>query len=343
MSLTPSNANFDFPCLFPTANSAINYQIGNTVIQHRNFLDGRRPRPLHLANNNPTGEAPTRHHVIPYNTFAAFLLTLNTLASSTDFNLNERDYLSRTMSVLSDHYVRRVHRNEILNFSYDSRANFLTSGTAYLNPDFVRRSMQTVVNQNLGFAGGNVVEQNSILINTDLIFSTMVMWIPGNIFFGPEPELRDDDPGEGFEVNSRNIIGDDRFEQLVSLHTNINDFNRNHDRNLFETILTQISQLCELNEVPFNIDQWEVTGTRRVRRNGREIDRNTYKIKIPQAVSIQPSTTPRVELKRSAGFVSFCYPDDLNYLIMKYIEKIDDKINEKHRTYKKDGAASIRK
>lgn len=54
----------------------------------------------------------------------------------------------------------------------------------------------------------------------DLVDNCMTTYAPGNVFYGPSPELRDksDDPGCGFESNCEPIIGPHRFRVMQQLY-----------------------------------------------------------------------------------------------------------------------------
>ncbi|KOB51764.1 Apoptosis inducing protein, partial [Operophtera brumata] len=45
-----------------------------------------------------------------------------------------------------------------------------------------------------------------VLFSSDYLVRSVYQWMPANIFIGPVPEIKSDDPGDQFEVNSRYII-----------------------------------------------------------------------------------------------------------------------------------------
>lgn len=170
----------------------------------------------------------TRHHIIPYNVLRDFYHNA----------IREAEHAN----ILGEHISSRITR--IANYFLE-------------DPD-------------LGNSRRNAIEWNGLL---DTVAGTFIaldfhdrmmsafIWMPGNLFYGPSPNLRGDDPLENFELRSNVIIGDDAFERLHTLYQNILRFNDATDRTEanFQNIMAALNEVWNERKMPyaFHREDWD--------------------------------------------------------------------------------------
>lgn len=76
-------------------------------------------------------------------------------------------------------------------------------------------------------------------------------WMPFNIFEGPIPRYRDDDPGSGFEERSERIVGAQIFLELVRLHQNMLLYIRDGQSRDGEIAVVRLRDLWSQRNSPF--------------------------------------------------------------------------------------------
>lgn len=89
-------------------------------------------------------------------------------------------------------------------------------------------------------------------------------WLPANLFYGPPPQRRTDDPGDGFEIAARQIVEVTHYNMLSDVYDRMNRFiNEERYQTISElrTILHRTRRLNESNPEPFafNPNDWIVT------------------------------------------------------------------------------------
>lgn len=97
-------------------------------------------------------------------------------------------------------------------------------------------------------------------------------WMPGNIFYGPNPSRRFDDPQENFEEGSEKIVGRDIFLILKRLNGNMLEYINNPTQQTivnFDRIINDLSIICA-RKTPyvFNQEDWILAG---YEKNGRKL------------------------------------------------------------------------
>lgn len=116
-------------------------------------------------------------------------------------------------------------------------------------------------------------------------FAEIFEWLPGNIFIGPHPSLRDDDPGEGLDANAQTIVnhalGPSRFTTWQNIFDAITNYLTLTDNQqpLSDQALAQLRNATQgLNIIvrrrdvfPLDPSDWEETspGRYRIRRPPR--------------------------------------------------------------------------
>ncbi|XP_037050353.1 uncharacterized protein LOC119084473 [Bradysia coprophila] len=134
-------------------------------------------------------------------------------------------------------------------------------------------------------------------------------WLPGNIFYGPTPDIRSDDPKEEFEIDCRPIIGDANFKRLKDLYTRMVNFMEDashHNIYTFNLITEDLLSLFT-HRTPFayNQKQWEVDPTQ------------ARKYRIRQTAPPPPS--PR---KRPASTSTDCFSTHLIDVVTPPFKKL---------------------
>jgi hypothetical protein len=98
-------------------------------------------------------------------------------------------------------------------------------------------------------------------------------WPLGLLFYGPRTKDRSDDPNSDFEKNVANIVGQEYFEKVQELNSNILTFidayesKTNNADGLFEMAMKIYNRLLTIHReapwdnkiiAPYNSDQWEL-------------------------------------------------------------------------------------
>lgn len=101
------------------------------------------------------------------------------------------------------------------------------------------------------------IEAPDIINNEDQeAICAALCWTPGNLFIGPSD--RSDDPGEQFEANAANAVGDDRYPTLTNLNTHLDNYHANKNIENINAIEADFVLVHAWgNPVAFNHAYWE--------------------------------------------------------------------------------------
>ncbi|OMO23505.1 hypothetical protein BH582_23870 [Vibrio sp. 10N.222.47.A9] len=171
----------------------------------------------------------SRHHIIPFNVLRSFY---NRLAE-----LNRFSNIGGFFTTYSD------------NLRFYASGNNVDCGN--LGNDIVDAGNLALAHR-YAFArpGGYVMAQG---FDT---FEQFYVWLPGNLFIGPNE--RSDDPGEGFESNANVVVGEAYFHILRRTYQNMVRFNNGDDSptllNAISVDLTRIAQRRSIS--PLNSQDW---------------------------------------------------------------------------------------
>lgn len=83
-------------------------------------------------------------------------------------------------------------------------------------------------------------------------------WLPGNIFYGPPPSLRGDDPGSQLEW-ALPIVGQEHFARLTNLYMAMYNFTKDPDyRNIrtYNFVMRELEYLANLEPFEFYEGNW---------------------------------------------------------------------------------------
>lgn len=164
----------------------------------------------------------TRHHIIPYNVLAQFYNNI--------FYRSPSDYIQlrgffTTFGRNIGNYAGSsgVNCNQALNAAGLAEAMTLADAISYnyVTPGFYEHEPD-------GIDG----------------FQAFYAWLPGNLFIGPTN--RTDDPGDGFEVNAREIVGNENYQILLRLYNNMVDYNAgNYEASTLRSIAADLTSLAQ--------------------------------------------------------------------------------------------------
>lgn len=97
------------------------------------------------------------------------------------------------------------------------------------------------------------------------IMNTLLQWLPGNIFYGPPPELRIDDPKDSFEKHSIYIMNGDT--EAYEYYKFLNDLMEKYfadtqyrNKENYQLIIYGIEELANAKPFEFKMDQWKIVG-----------------------------------------------------------------------------------
>lgn len=91
-------------------------------------------------------------------------------------------------------------------------------------------------------------------------FEEFYTWMPWNLFVGPSPDLRSNDPGENFEVNAENIVNNQStWKKIVNVNKDMVTYiaETKGDAKLLSTINNNLTQLAAKTTIyPLQSLQW---------------------------------------------------------------------------------------
>lgn len=169
------------------------------------------------------GEAvqAARHHIIPYNVLESF------------FNVVSRE-------VAFQHELGRYLAGRVR----DILEQFKAHQTAGHVPERLASR----------FAG------RSVSFEVDNRMIAAFAWMPGNLFYGPEPQRRSDDPRFLFQEHAEIIVGRANFATLSRLYQRMIDFVNIRNEQTVENFERIMNDLDEVNRIrvpyAFNERQW---------------------------------------------------------------------------------------
>lgn len=146
------------------------------------------------------------------------------------------------------------------------KAQFLDELGYFVNGQLRQIYAQVEQNPNIGLQRNRNVPNTDDLRLTRAVEITQRMqavfvWMPGNLFYGPAPNLRSDDPGNEIETNAGAIIGAANYAVLDQLHTDMKNFIKNPSTQTigsFNRIIANINVVGNKQEAyAFQSNQWE--------------------------------------------------------------------------------------
>lgn len=208
----------------------------------------------------------TRHHIIPYNVLQTFFNTA----------LN----LSRFLNPLG-HYINDQLRRIYAEVEAHPNVGILIRPPPNTITDpRLRRAVQITQRMQAAF-----------------------VWMPGNLFYGPPPNKRSDDPGENIEPYAGVIIGSANYRVLEQLYRNLVDFNDSPAAQTitnFNRIIDQINVIENNRREPYEfvLSNWEE-------------DNGKFKIKVSRSRALVRSNqssrvVAEVDSNPYAAAIEFC-------------------------------------
>ncbi|VVC38549.1 Hypothetical protein CINCED_3A014307 [Cinara cedri] len=147
-----------------------------------------------------------RHHVIPWSTIKTFFNLIIT-------NKGVQDDLCGIADEIMNRLLRYTSledsENVVIPDSFDN--NIIMKLILAVDS---KQMMKTLDNPN----------PTNIMRDIHTFFN----WLPANIFIGPAPKFRSDDPGHNIELNAKFIIGENLFEKLNRANNLMTSYIKNH-------------------------------------------------------------------------------------------------------------------
>jgi hypothetical protein len=92
---------------------------------------------------------------------------------------------------------------------------------------------------------------------TNAIYTSLA-WMPGNLFQGPDRNLRTEDPDEGFESSASNAVGKEDFERHAKVNTMITDYASKPTPEKAQAISNALLPSAkQRNPFPYKPEVWE--------------------------------------------------------------------------------------
>nr|AII74054.1 putative Shiga-like toxin alpha subunit [Bacteriophage APSE-4] len=187
----------------------------------------------------------SRHHIIPHATLRDFY---NRVIERAPDHQNELREFTSALSNLIDnadrYYLNFLHPMERIDNERELR--------------YARTALNRLVNTWTHQREFTVTSEDDIGLR---LIQSIYIWMPGNIFLGPAPSERADDPGSNFDEEAIHIIGRENYNILHTIYLLMRAYvageNRLNDGS--EVTMTRIVSL--LNQVPSSIflsneDNW---------------------------------------------------------------------------------------
>lgn len=156
---------------------------------------------IHLPQLRDTVVRASRHHIIPYNFLSRFFNAV--MRRSRTHLIELQNFAGGLLQLVRN--ARSAYR----------RGNIIIAEEVLNHAEaFVNRMREGRVSITTPAAGFTLVERLVAIPAIHVLFS----WMPGNIFIGPEPSRRLDDPENQFEDDVSNIIGPEAHRRLRDLY-----------------------------------------------------------------------------------------------------------------------------
>jgi hypothetical protein len=155
-----------------------------------------------------SGTSLSRHHVIPYNVL--------------------RDFWNRLLFIDQNYSIAKGFLEEI------------AKNIARYPTNYGRVDIQWVADAARSIGNG---ELNQLTNEAFDSFRAVYAWLPGNLFEGPDENIRTDDPGGRFECGAGSIVGDP-FNALQTACRDMREYTRNGDRGLARKIMPTLVALA---------------------------------------------------------------------------------------------------
>lgn len=169
----------------------------------------------------------SRHHIIPYNLLRDFYNTV--IADGKITRL--AGFLNKLSSKAVEYNASNCHSDDIQGGA--SLAAMIASGSITENKD----------------------KTESPDYKDD--FFSLYIWMPGNLFPGPESKKRSDDPEEAFESKAGDIVGPDftHYQQLVN---EMKDYIKSHNDTKLSGINANLEFIAnKTTSYPLDATKWE--------------------------------------------------------------------------------------
>lgn len=160
-----------------------------------------------------------------------------------------------------------------------------------------------------------VIINRSVSLNNRVpgltLIETVFNWLPGNVFIGPRPEHRSDDPGERFEINAEAIVGTEQFNRLRRLNDMMITYVDSPGLVNFDELINLLNEATQNPNVVFryNEENWvfnDYTQKWRIRTQSPAPE------KIINQVQITKNTNnrycPEIKMSNKLGCVSVMNP-----------------------------------
>lgn len=198
----------------------------------------RRPYPITMDT--------AAHHIIPFNVLRDFYNEV----------MNREDPVE--MYQLGDSFIFMLNEIRVFvenenNFSGRDNSRFLEQAIQF--SEEIRDGNIPEISTYMRF-----FELDRRISEGVMSLQTIYSWLPVNVFIGPTPEYRSDDPGDSFEINAGTIVGSEHYNRLNTLNNMMKTC-------VHRTLTVSFSELIRLlNKVvqhphfvfQFNNDDWEV-------------------------------------------------------------------------------------
>ncbi|WP_349967826.1 ankyrin repeat domain-containing protein [Wolbachia endosymbiont of Armadillidium arcangelii] len=193
------------------------------------------------------------------------ILTKEGVGSDYPVDLAQHHIISRVM--LRDFYNKLIEKGDVKKFR-----RFFSALRENI-PEYYRESREGNSNSREDITRAqefidNLMEGSIIHSNnneaascTDIKdpFLTCLLWLPGNIFIGPDAKNRSDDPETGFEENARTIIGEKNFKNIKKIKNLMDSYIRGDLTSLgfFEAQLIKLVRKSK--PYPLRAKQWIIS------------------------------------------------------------------------------------
>ncbi|MCM7591168.1 hypothetical protein M8S10_20410 [Enterobacter chuandaensis] len=172
----------------------------------------------------------SRHHIIPYNLLRDFYNAVIEDGKITRL----AGFLNKLSSKAAEYNATNCHSDDVQGGA--SLAAMIASGSITENKD----------------------KTESPDYKDD--FFSLYIWMPGNLFPGPESKKRSDDPNEAFESKAGDIVGSD-FTHYQQLANDMNDYINSHDEKILSGINDNLEFIAnKTTSYPLVGTKWEKTG-----------------------------------------------------------------------------------
>lgn len=241
----------------------------------------------------------SRHHVIPFHKISSFFNLVLLGDRKTQYGL------CKIMYNLMNELINRS--------SNQKRFNVIPLPKSRQN--IILKLLQSTTSERINSMIAHSISFDPEEIVTDI--HRFFIWFPGNIFIGPAPTKRGDDPKDNFEELAIYVIGQAHHKLLKDMNTQMDKFIKDYTKltvneryTIINNVVILFNDLLSYSATPFNPKNWDSKDNKWVIKHEYLKSYPTYSeiIPVPDAL---PTSTFELRKTQITLYKTGCRYDDM--------------------------------